>query len=104
MSKKIKVINPETDKPEIHSVQNASDLVQHLGWKYVCVVEVQDGVNRVTDPQTVINNSKQVAKYSTGSENDGSGEADDGANEPVVMTAAEVAALNKEAEAAKKDA
>lgn len=96
MSKMIKIKNPETDKVEVHTVQNANDLVQHLGWIRIALVDVADGKpNRAMEPQAVIDNAKKVAKLSTGAE-DGEEDGEGGEALPTEeMTAAEVAALNK---------
>lgn len=101
MSKMVKVRNPKTKKVEVHTVQNASDLVQHLGWKLVSVVEVQDGIPSYVTSQEVIDNAKKTTKPSTGSDNAIDPEGDDTgeSKEPVVetMTPAEVAKLNRDA-------
>ena len=95
MSKRVKVKNPDTGKDEVHSVQNASDLCQHLGWTRVGIVLVKDGVEVLT-PQEVINRARDAAKKAEAKEADDEGEAEEPIDE---MTEAEIAALNKEAKA-----
>lgn len=60
MSIMVKVEDPK-GKTHIVSVPNANDLVQHLGWKRIKLVNVKDGVNNFPDAQEVLDKKVKPA-------------------------------------------
>lgn len=84
MSKMLMVRNPETDKDEVHTVQNGNDLVQHLGWTRIKVVHVQDGMDM--DAQEVLDKAKQMKVSDLGDKEE--------ADAVVSMTVADIAKIN----------
>lgn len=97
MSKMIKIKSPDGKTTDVLSVQNANDMIQHLGWTHVSFVDVADGKKDIVQAQDVINNARNIV--ATAEKADGA--AAPSGEKAEVMSAREVAEINKAAKATK---